>query len=271
MIALDTFAGWHVHESPSALHDLATVFQASPESDALVVLGRLLDALPIGFHVTDCDDSLHIVYGNDVWEQWLGPARLPAVGKALADVLPTIAQAGVLNSMHEVCRTAQSRHLKSVELQQLDLEHRARAARWDWEIYPLSGSSGEVTHLLNVVMDVSAPTPRPGRRSAAERETANRKRERASGVLRIFGVAPGPTGPQSEALSPREQQVADLLAFGLTNAEVGRALQLTRATVSSHVAHILSKLAFHSRAQVAAWVAQRRLSPGAHQVHPNRG
>lgn len=271
MMAMDTSAGWQVHESPSALHDLATVFQASPESDALRVLAQLLDSLPIAFHVTDCDDPFHIVYGNDVWERWLGPAKLPVLGKALTDVLPTIAQSGVLDSLREVCRTGQPGHLKSVEFRELGPDHGARGACWDWEIYPLSGPRGEVTHLLNVVMNVRALVPGQGRRTDAERQAANRTRERASGVLRIFGVAPGPTGRHSGALSPREQQVADLLASGLTNAEVGRALNLTRATVSSHVAHILSKLAFHSRAQVAAWVAQRRLSPGPHQVHPNRG
>lgn len=255
--------GSKLDNTASALHQLATVLKASPGSDALVILGRLLDSLPIGFHVTACDESFHIVYGNDVWEQWLGPAKLPAVGKSLADVLPTAAQSGILDAMREVCRTAEPRHLKNFEFRELGIIERGKAgetSRWDWEIYPLSGSRGEVTHLLHVVMDVSEPAPRKGRRSAAERETANRKREQASGVLRIFGVAPGPTGRKPlEALSQREQQVADLLAFGLTNADVARELSLTRATVSSHVAHILSKLGFRSRAQVAAWVVETRL------------
>jgi DNA-binding NarL/FixJ family response regulator len=40
-------------------------------------------------------------------------------------------------------------------------------------------------------------------------------------------------------------------------------LKLSPATVSSHVAHILSKLGFRSRVQVAAWIVRRRLGPTA--------
>jgi len=47
--------------------------------------------------------------------------------------------------------------------------------------------------------------------------------------------------------------------MGFTNAAIGQHLNISPATVSSHVAHILSKLRFRSRAQVAAWVVGRRL------------
>ena len=40
--------------------------------------------------------------------------------------------------------------------------------------------------------------------------------------------------------------------------EIGAELGVRRATVASHVAHILTKLGFSSRAQIAAWAAQRR-------------
>jgi DNA-binding CsgD family transcriptional regulator len=248
-----------VGNSQSALDELASVLQASPESDALVILGRLLDSLPIGFHVTDCGDSFRIVYGNHAWERWLGPAKLPVVGKTLAEVFPTAAQSGVLDIMREVCGTGQPRHLKSFEFRELGILERGKAgetSRWDWEIYPLT-VGGRVTNLLNVVMDVSEPAPRKGRPSAAER---NLQREEASGVLRIFGVAPGPARRKpAESLSPRERQVADLLALGLTNTGAAQVLNLSSTTISSHVGHILAKLGFRSRAQVAAWVIETRL------------
>jgi DNA-binding CsgD family transcriptional regulator len=260
-----------VPESRSALHELATVLQASPESDALIILGRLLDSLPIGFHVTDCGDSFRILYGNQVWERWLGPAKLPVVGKTLAEVFPTAAQSGVLEIMREVCSTGEPQHLKSFEFRELGILERGKAgetSRWDWEIYPLSGQGGKVTHLLNVVMDVSEPTPRKGRLSAAERKAVNLQREEASGVLRIFGVAPGPARRKPmESLSPRERQVADLLALGLTNTGAAQALNLSSTTISSHVGHILAKLGFRSRAQVAAWVIESRL--GQAVANPN--
>lgn len=247
-----------------ALHQLAAVLQASPESDALVILGRLLDSLPIGFHVTDCGQSFRVVYGNRAWERRLPQAKLPVEGKSLADLFPTAAQSGVLDIMGNVCRTAQPQHLKNVEFGELGLLARGKTgdtSRWDWEIYPLSGPGGEVTHLLNVLMDVSEPPPKKRRPSAAEQRVANRAREEASGVLRIFGVAPGSDdGKAPEALSRREQEVADLLAPGLTNSDIAQQLNVSPTTVSSHVAHILSKLGFRSRAQVAAWVVEQRLA-----------
>lgn len=249
--------------SQSALDELASVLQASPESDALVILGRLLDSLPIGFHVTDCGDSFRILYGNRVWERWLGPAKLPVVGKTLAEVFPTAAQSGVLDIMREVCGTGQPRHLKNFEFRELGILARGKAgetSRWDWEIYPLSGPTGDVTHLLNVIMDVSEPRRRRSRPSKKDRQAANRRREEAAGVLRIFGLAPDPRADHGrEKLSDRQYQVAELLAIGFTNAAIGQHLNVSPATVSSHVAHILSKLGFRSRAQVAAWLVGRRL------------
>src|SRR5215470_4237386 len=62
----------------------------------------------------------------------------------------------------------------------------------------------------------------------------------------------------ASVLSPREMEVADLVAEGLANPAIARRLFLSRATVASHVAHILTKLGFSSRAQIAAWAVQRR-------------
>jgi len=56
-------------------------------------------------------------------------------------------------------------------------------------------------------------------------------------------------------LSAREMEVARLVAEGLPNPAIARRLYLSRPTVASHVAHILAKLGFASRAQIAAWVA----------------
>ncbi len=49
------------------------------------------------------------------------------------------------------------------------------------------------------------------------------------------------------------------MARGLSNASVARQLYLSPATVATHVSHILEKLGFSSRVEVAAWVVERRL------------
>jgi DNA-binding CsgD family transcriptional regulator len=249
--------------SKSPLAALASVLRTSPESDALVVLGRLLDSLPIGFHVSDCGGgSFHILYANRVWEHWLDPEKLPVAGKTLADLFPSAEEAGVLTLMREVCATGQPKHLKGYEFRELGEAGKHKGtSRWDWEIYPLSDATG-VTHLLNVIMDVSVPRPRRNGLSKEDQQAANLRREEASGVLRIFGLAPPVRDPtRQELLSEREREVADLLAMGFTNRAIARQLSVSSATVSSHVAHILSKLGFRSRAQVAAWVVGRRLQP----------
>jgi predicted ATPase/DNA-binding SARP family transcriptional activator/DNA-binding NarL/FixJ family response regulator len=55
-------------------------------------------------------------------------------------------------------------------------------------------------------------------------------------------------------LSARERQVAELVAQGLTNRDIGRTLGIAGRTVDTHVGHILRKLGLASRDQVQAWL-----------------
>jgi predicted ATPase/DNA-binding NarL/FixJ family response regulator len=59
-------------------------------------------------------------------------------------------------------------------------------------------------------------------------------------------------------LTPRELQVARLIAGGRSNKEIAADLVISQRTAEGHVEHILAKLGFTSRAQVAAWVAASR-------------
>jgi DNA-binding CsgD family transcriptional regulator len=250
-----------VQKSKSTLHALASVLQASPDSDVLVILGRLLDSLPIGFHVSDCGTEFHVLYANRVWERWLAPGKLPVASKTLGELFPSAEQAGVLQVMREVCATARPKHLKGFEFRELGIIERGKrgeTSRWDWEIYPLSGPTG-VTHLLNVIMDVSPRELKNGL-STEVRQAENSRRAAAAGVLRIFGLAPDSESQTSrERLSEREEEVSELLAMGFTNGAIAHQLKVSSSTIASHVAHILSKLRFRSRAQVAAWVVGRQL------------
>jgi DNA-binding CsgD family transcriptional regulator len=60
---------------------------------------------------------------------------------------------------------------------------------------------------------------------------------------------------KSDGLTPRELEVARLVAEGLTNRQVAVRLGITERTAETHVDHILTKLDFASRAQIAAWIA----------------
>jgi len=60
-----------------------------------------------------------------------------------------------------------------------------------------------------------------------------------------------------EALTPREAELLTLLAKGMTNKELGKALFISEATVKTHLAHIYAKLGVDTRA-AAVSVALRR-------------
>jgi DNA-binding NarL/FixJ family response regulator len=53
------------------------------------------------------------------------------------------------------------------------------------------------------------------------------------------------------ALSPREHDVVVAIAQGHNNTEIGKALNMTLATVKTHVSHILTKLDLDNRTQLA--------------------
>jgi DNA-binding NarL/FixJ family response regulator len=56
-----------------------------------------------------------------------------------------------------------------------------------------------------------------------------------------------PTRPAAPRLSGREQEVLHLLAQGLSNRAIARQLELSEATVKSHVSRLLDKLGASSR------------------------
>jgi DNA-binding NarL/FixJ family response regulator len=61
-------------------------------------------------------------------------------------------------------------------------------------------------------------------------------------------------------LTPREEQVATLVAEGQTSREIAQRLRITERTAETHVEHILTKLGLRSRAQLARWVTQQQNS-----------
>lgn len=63
----------------------------------------------------------------------------------------------------------------------------------------------------------------------------------------------------SNPLSDREREVVILVAQGLSNAEIAERLVISPRTAETHVNHVLNKLGFSSRVQIAAWAVQKRL------------
>ncbi len=69
-----------------------------------------------------------------------------------------------------------------------------------------------------------------------------------------------PRGADGASLSRREHEVANLIAFGLTNAAIAERLEVGEKTIEKHISHIFRKLNVTSRAQVAVHV----VAPDSH-------
>jgi len=74
--------------------------------------------------------------------------------------------------------------------------------------------------------------------------------------------APPPAVPEQGKLplTPREHEVALLVAKGLSNRDIASQLVISQRTAEAHVEHILTKLGFNSRTQVVAMFATRKAS-----------
>ena len=80
--------------------------------------------------------------------------------------------------------------------------------------------------------------------------------------LRVRRLAPAVppaavAGALGAPLTPREREVAALIARGLTNRQIAADLVIAETTADRHVSNILGKLDFATRSQVAVWAADR--------------
>lgn len=67
--------------------------------------------------------------------------------------------------------------------------------------------------------------------------------------------------PPVEPLTTREIEVLVLLAQGLRNQEIADRLCVSRATVKTHIEHILGKLKASCRTEAAVWAVHAGLIP----------
>ncbi len=83
--------------------------------------------------------------------------------------------------------------------------------------------------------------------------------------------APTTTPPAAlRELTPREQEVLDLLARGLSNPEICQELVISEATAKTHVARILQKLDLRDRVQAVIYAYEAGLvTPGSRTDGPD--
>jgi predicted ATPase/DNA-binding CsgD family transcriptional regulator len=69
-----------------------------------------------------------------------------------------------------------------------------------------------------------------------------------------------PQGEGTMPLTPRQREVVDLVARGLTNRQIAERLVITEGTARIHLEHIFTKLGLHSRSQLTAWAVTHGVS-----------
>jgi DNA-binding NarL/FixJ family response regulator len=78
-------------------------------------------------------------------------------------------------------------------------------------------------------------------------------------LLRQVSGSLSSNGDADVRLTKRESEVLKQLAFGLTNKEIGKALDIGYETVKEHVQHILRKVGVNDRTQAAVWAVRKDL------------
>jgi DNA-binding CsgD family transcriptional regulator len=200
-------------------------------------------ALLIPFVVTGIRAWL-AAHRPDEAERWLGRVRDQLAGwDTVAG--PAIAHAEGLVRLSAGSLTAAREALESA-IRGWDEHGRIWEASWARldlaHCLMRSNRFGEAASLLAAV------------RSTADELGSEPLMARADDLARV-GRGRGTFEEPWRPLTAREFEVARLIAEGLTNAEIADRLDIAPKTASSHVEHILAKLAVTRRAEIAAWTA----------------
>jgi DNA-binding CsgD family transcriptional regulator len=146
-----------------------------------------------------------------------------------------------------------ARHLGLLDEAVADLERAVRACA-------VNGAIGFHTEAQYELAAVLTRRAAPGDFARARSLVTNVARQAAElGMVPVGGKAATLIG-QLDASEPptpltrREQDVAALVAKGLTNREIAAQLYLSERTAQNHVQHILTKLSLANRSQIAVWV-----------------
>jgi predicted ATPase/DNA-binding CsgD family transcriptional regulator len=134
------------------------------------------------------------------------------------------------------------------------------AASTAWSAIPLALPSGLTKHHADALAVARSALSDDAYRSAMRRGEAMNHAE-AIGFALGEPSQPEPrpagtgTGSSPGRLTRREQEVARLVADGHSNNQIAADLVISARTVESHIEHIMNKLGFSARAQIAAWSA----------------
>jgi DNA-binding CsgD family transcriptional regulator len=135
-----------------------------------------------------------------------------------------------------------------------------RTAAWRRSVPAQADALLGLARVQLLVGDHTGARETAGRTTALLERWPGWRRDEARALARRLAAAGSPS--RDGDLTPREREVAALVAEGLSNGEIGRRLYISTKTASVHVSSILRKLAMSSRSEIAAWAVRNGIAPG---------
>lgn len=218
-----------------------------PDSHELIqqLFKVVFDSSPIGIGI--CDADLRIVVVNTAWAAMDGRAPEDHKGKTVREVL-NVPGCPVEAVMNAVLTSGEAVFGLEVTAK---VPARSRVGQWIVNLIPLKDDRGRTTHVGSITLET---TPRMGFESFLV--------ARGGGLHRASASSEKHTEPSRSALeylSPREIEVARLLADGKSNKEVASALKISVKTVETHRNRIMKNLNMRSFAQLVRFAVQTGL------------
>ena len=125
------------------------------------------------------------------------------------------------------------------------------------DVFVANGDQPRTAHCVALLAELATARGLDGQ---AERLEAGLRHPGSLPAL-ARSVAEAAAAPESP-LTPRQREVATLVAQGATNRQIARALGIADKTVEVHLAQIMHRLGVQNRAQVAAHAAHSGLDDG---------
>ncbi len=216
------------------MNSMTTIEQGMGSSlvDLLDILGRTTDAM------VAIDAQLRIIGWNEAATTLLGFSADEALGKPCHEILQWRNRCG--DTICDGSCPSASPSMGDKIIETCEVLGRSATNRTLW----LSASTivlpVELHHECRLVHLIREVALSP----ALERVIVER--------LQDWSPATGPVSSRLDVLTPREREVLQLLADGLSGTGIAERLFLSPATVRNHIQHILAKLEVHSRVEAVA-------------------
>ncbi|MFL5327670.1 MAG: helix-turn-helix transcriptional regulator [Gemmataceae bacterium] len=196
-----------------------------------------VDRLPLAYLVLDVD--MRVQVWNSTAERMFGYSRAEAVGKSVIDLIVTTPVSVPVQTVIARLRAGDmDAHIVN--------ENRTRDGRpitCEWFNTPLRGADGSIIGIACLAQDVTA------RQLSPESLQSYMKQSHASSLK------------PHEMLTPREREVLQLSAEGLTSGAIAKRLHISHRTVENHRANLMRKLRLQNLAELIRYAVRHKLIP----------